>query len=167
MVHAARASTARATAPPSTRHPLIDGTAIRNARYSPENNALNFSNRLENACFGAHFAPHNSPLTTQNSATAISHPHSPQFLIASRQILKNELTCSQQTRKHFLIASFSRIPAPHLANHDSPIATFLFNTNKAHKIIILVRALTKTKEKQISIQYKFALGSIGNLACAP
>ena len=50
MVHAARASTASATAPPSARHPLINGTAIRNARNSPENNPLHFSNQLKNAC---------------------------------------------------------------------------------------------------------------------
>src|SRR5580658_1601382 len=37
------------------------------------------------------------------------------------------------------------------------LTSFLFDTNKAHKIIILVRALLKTKEKRFSIQYKFAL----------
>jgi glucokinase len=42
---------------------------------------------------------------------------------------------------------------------------FLFDTNKPHKIIILMRALLKTKEKQFSIQYKFAVGSVGNPAC--
>jgi hypothetical protein len=84
------------------------------------------------------------------------------FLIASRQILKIKLTPSQQTKKHFLIASFSAIsaPAPHLTNHDSRITSFLFNTNKAHKIIIPPSALLKTKEKQFSIQYKFALREI-------
>ena len=77
-----------------------------------------------------------------------------------------------------LIASFSGIsaPAPHLT-HRSLLIThhclspFLFDTNKPHKIIIPLRALLKTKEKQFSIRYKFALGSIGlpaeegNLAC--
>jgi hypothetical protein len=46
MVHAARASAARAMAPPSTRHFLIGLSAIKNARNSPENNALNFSNEI-------------------------------------------------------------------------------------------------------------------------
>src|SRR5271170_3491651 len=72
-------------------------------------------------------------------------------------------------RKHFLIASFSAslAPAPHLASLDPRrTAPFLFDTNKPHKIIILMSALLKTKEKQSSIRYKFALGSIGNLASA-
>jgi hypothetical protein len=114
MLNAARASVARATAPPSTRHPPIDGTAIRNARSAPENNALNFSNQLKNARFGARFTPRNSPVTTQESAIANSDPHGPQFLIAT-QILDIELARAQQTRKHFLIATISGLssPAPH------------------------------------------------------
>ncbi len=116
MVHAARASAPRAATPPSTRQFLIDSTAIRDARNSPENNTLNFSNRSKIACFSAHFAPHNSPITTQQSVALRLHPYFPQFLIASRPGLEIELTPSQQTRNHFLIASFSGIsaPAPHL-----------------------------------------------------
>src|ERR1700692_366448 len=52
------------------------------------------------------------------------------MLIGSRQLLEIELTRSQQTRKLFLIASFSAIsaPAPHLAYHDSRIGPpFLFD----------------------------------------
>jgi len=148
MVHAARASTASAPAPLSTRHFLIGHAAIKNARNSPENNALNFSNRLKTAIRSARFSQvlrskdyrsrgtyHASRFTSHQSRLT-NHA----FLIASRQILKIELTPSQQTRKHFLIATFSRISAPLLTNHHSPIAPFLFNTNKAHKIIILVRA---------------------------
>jgi hypothetical protein len=97
------------------------------------------------------------------------------FLIARRQILEINLTRSQQKRTHFLIATFSSVSAlaPHLTNHASRIEPpFLFDTNKAHKIIILTRTLLKTKEKRFSIRYKLALGSIGlppaevNLACA-
>jgi len=57
-----------------------------------------------------------------------SLPTTHAFLIASRQLLEIELTRSQQTRKHFLIASFSAISeiAPYLANHSSSIAPFLF-----------------------------------------
>src|SRR5580658_1053354 len=35
------------------------------------------------------------------------------------------------------------------------LTSFLFDTNKPHKIIILLRTLLKTKEKRFSIQYKF------------
>jgi len=103
-------------------------------------------------------------------ASAPAPPSTRHFLIASRQILKIKLTHSQQTRKHFLIASFSATlaPAPHLTNHDSrKTAPFLFNTNKAHKIIILMKALMKTKEKRFSIPYKFPSRHITNLALVP
>jgi seryl-tRNA synthetase len=144
MVHAAHASTASAPAPLSTRYFLIDDTAIRNARNSPENNALNFSNRLRNACFGARIAPHNSPVTAQRSAIASPHPHSPQFLIAT-QILDIERTPSQQTRKHFLIATFfgNLAPAPRLHNH---LSGFPIATDRIQKICNLL----KTKEKRFS-----------------
>jgi hypothetical protein len=56
MVNAARTSIASAPAPPSTRHFLIGRTAIRNARNSPENNALDFSNRLKTAICSARFS---------------------------------------------------------------------------------------------------------------
>ncbi len=77
-------------------------------------------------------------------------------------------------RKYFLIARFSATsaparrggPAPRLTDLDSRIAPpFLFDTNKPNKIKILLRALLKTMEKQFSIQYKFAVGCTGNLAC--
>src|SRR5271156_6929683 len=170
MVHAARPSTASARAPLSPRHFLIGHAPIKNARNSPESNALNFSNRLKTRCFSGRSARvfrskyHHSPVTRRASLVA-NHP-SPRtnhaFLIASRQILKIELTPSQQTRKYFLIASFSAslAPAPHLTSLDPRrTAQFLFDTNKPHKIIILMSALLKTKEKQSSIRYKFALRS--------
>jgi hypothetical protein len=43
-------------APLPTRHFLIGRTAIRNARNSPENNALHFSNRLKTAICSARFS---------------------------------------------------------------------------------------------------------------
>jgi hypothetical protein len=98
--------------------------------------------------------------TTNHQSLLTNHA----FLIATRPELEIELTHSQQTRKLFLIATFSAIsaPAPHLANHDPRIGPpFLFDTNKPHKIIILTRTPLKTKEKRFSIRYKFALGSIG------
>ena len=136
MVHAAHAAAARATVPSSTRQFLIGRTAIRIARNSPENNAVNFSNRSKRACFGARFAPHNSPITTQKSAIASSHPRFPQFLIAT-QILEIELTRSQQTRKLFLIATFYGC----LAN-ASHLASFYFSRsvpNGAMRAVTFVR----------------------------
>jgi hypothetical protein len=117
---------------------------------------------------------HAARASTASAPAPLSARH---FLIASRQILKIGLTRSQSMRKHFLIASFSAIsaparrggPVPHLTHH-SPLIThhrstaFLFDTNKARKIIILVRALLKTKEKQFSIQYKFASRDNASLA---
>jgi hypothetical protein len=85
-------------------------------------------------------------------------------------------------QRPMLFASFSGIsaPAPHLTHHSSLItrhclAPFLFDTNKPRKIIIPLRALLKTKEKQFSIRYKFALRgksspaaeAILPLACLP
>jgi hypothetical protein len=43
-------------APLPTRHFLIGCAAIKNARNSPENNALYFSNRLKTAICGARFS---------------------------------------------------------------------------------------------------------------
>ena len=86
-----------APVPLSTRHFLIGHAAINNARNSPENNALHFSNRLKTANCSARFS----------------------------QVLRSN-------------------------NHDSRIASFLFDTNKAHKIIILMRVLLKTKEKRVA-----------------
>jgi hypothetical protein len=82
-------------------------------------------------------------------------------------------------RKHFSIASFSAVsaparhgrPAPHLTHHLSRfthrcLAPFLFRTNKPRKINILPRAPLKTKEKQFSIQYKFAYLGTATPRCA-
>src|SRR5271155_5066614 len=89
------------------------------------------------------------------------------------------MTENKQQRP-ILIASFSAISAParrcgpalHLAQRSSLIAhhcptPFLFDTNKAHKISILTKALLKTKEKQFSIRYKFAHRGTATLGCAP
>jgi|HubBroStandDraft_6_1064221.scaffolds.fasta_scaffold1077392_2 hypothetical protein len=108
MVHAARASTASARAPLSTRHFLIGCAAIKTARNSPENNVLNFSNRLKTASFSTRFS---RVLRSRNHHSRVTH-HASRFnshcsplmhyssLVA--KILKIELTRSQQTRKHFL-----------------------------------------------------------------
>jgi hypothetical protein len=69
MVHAARTSAPRVATPPSPRHFLIGRTAIKIACNSPENSALNFSNRSKRACFGAHFAAHNSKISHRRLAS--------------------------------------------------------------------------------------------------
>jgi hypothetical protein len=71
MVHAARASIASAPAPPSTRHFLIGCPPIKNVPSFPENNALNFSNRLKNRefqrAFFIRFAPQESRVAGRGS----------------------------------------------------------------------------------------------------
>src|SRR5271156_632856 len=73
MVHAARAATPSAPAPPPTRHFLIGHAAIKNARNSPESNTLHFSNRLKTANCSARFSRvlrpqiHESPVAGHGS----------------------------------------------------------------------------------------------------
>jgi hypothetical protein len=62
---------------------LIGSAAIKIARNSPENNALNFSNRSKRACLCAPFS-HVSRATKHQS-----HFTTPAFLIATGQIIKN------------------------------------------------------------------------------
>jgi hypothetical protein len=141
VVHAARASTASAPAPLSSRHFLIPRSGIKNARNSPENNALNFSNRLTTANCSARFSRvlrsknHHSPVTHRGSrlTTHQSLRTNHAFLIARRQILKIELIRSQQTRKHFLIASFSGILPPP-PRRNSPLYIFLAATDPNSEI---------------------------------
>jgi hypothetical protein len=130
MVHAARASTASARGPLSARDFLIGSAAIKNARNSPENNALHFSNRLKTANCSARFS-------------RVLHPENHESPVAGHG--------SRFTPHQSLFT-----------NH-----AFLFDTNNANKIIILVRALLKTKEKQFSIRYKFASRHIANLDLVP
>jgi hypothetical protein len=86
-----------APAPLSTRHFLIGHAAIRNARNSPENNALHFSNRLKTAICSVRFsrvlrssnhesrvARHESRFTTHQSLLS-NHA----FLNASERNIKN------------------------------------------------------------------------------
>jgi len=81
---------------------LIDAAAIRNARNSPANNIITFSNRRKFAPLRAHFALLTSLLTNRVSPL-------PRFLIASAPGLEFHVTHSQETRKLFLIASFSAL----------------------------------------------------------
>jgi hypothetical protein len=136
MVDAARASLNRATArfilrsgcaasKGSSASPPSPNQSLAKHNRKPAQLAENKHQRPKSiAGFCRNFAPcappHQSLLTTHG------------FLIASRQLLEIELNFSQQTRKQFLIASFSGISefAPCLTNHSSPIAPFLFDTNE-------------------------------------
>ena len=98
-------------------------------------------------------------------------PAAPPISNRYAKLLEIALTLSQQTRKHFLIATirptFASVP---LFTHHSSLITshrltsILFDTNKPNKIIILMRTLMKTKENRFSIRYKFALRGTGPLA---
>jgi len=96
------------------------------------------------ACPTKTYAPPSRPLThnpiqPQNRSAACHSSvvtHHCQFLIASREILRIHLTPSQQTRKSFLIASFSGSLAQpsHPANPNSPIPSLLIATHPDSEI---------------------------------
>jgi hypothetical protein len=119
MVNAARASAPRAASPPSPNQSLAkhnrNPVQLAENKHQRPKSIASFCRSLAPCA-----PPHQLRLTTHR------------FLIASRQLLENELTRLQQTRKHFLIASFSGISefAPSSANHSSPIAPILFDTNE-------------------------------------
>ena len=99
---------------------------------------------------------------------AFSPAAAPRISNRYNKLLVIELTRSQQTRKHFLIATIcpTSMSAPLSTHHSSLIThhrltSFLFDTNKPHKIIIFVSLPMKTKEKPFSIRYKFALRGTG------
>jgi hypothetical protein len=188
MVNATRASATRATTPPSPRraktshHHLVSARPAISNRHkmqlessvtsrkqttAPNSNRHRFCPKSAPAPRPPAATTQNSPITAPKSATVSSHPLFP-FSVIATQILDIEPIRSQQTRKHFLIARFSGIsaPTPDVTNHYSRTESFLFDTNKTPRIIILIRTLMKTKEKRFSIRYKFALRGIGNLACA-
>jgi hypothetical protein len=145
MVHAARASAARATAPSSTRHFLIAGQKILKTELTP-------SVSTPNAFLIAGICP-----------TFFAHALRPALLIGTPIRLEFDLTPSAPIQNAFLIGTIGPIltPARLFTRHSSLITShhltpFLFDTNKPHKIIILVIILMKTKEKQFSIRYKLA-----------
>ena len=153
--------------PPTTpliTHLLIGSAAIRNDRNSSVISTKCISNRYKFACLRARCS------RFLHSTNHQPHRATPPFLIAGEKILKTELTPSVPTPNAFLIAgvcaTFSPAAAPLFTHHLSLITchclthhrltSFLFDTNKPHKIIILVSLPMKTKEKQFSIRYKFA-----------
>jgi hypothetical protein len=188
MVHDARASVNRATArfilrsgsaaskgsSPAPPSPIQSLAKCNRKPAHLTENKYQRSKSIASSCRNLSTPP---PHATKHDSQGTDHasrftnhrslPTHDAFLIAT-QILNLDLTHSQQTRKHFLIAtkydSSARASALHVTDHDLRIASFLFDTNKAHKIIILMRALLKTKEKQFSIRYKFALREINRVS---
>src|SRR5271167_380081 len=160
-------------------HLLIGCAAIRNARNSCAINTKYSSNRYKFGCLRArcsrffHSTNHQPHRATQPFLIAgVCATFAPAplraFLIGTPFRLKSDLTHSQQTRKHFLIGTIRSkfISVPPLTRCSSLIThhcltTFLFGTNQPHKIIILVSVPVKTKEKRLSIRYKFALRAAG------
>ena len=86
-----------APAPRPSRQFLLPRSGSKNARNSPENNALNFSNRLKTANCSARFSRvlrpqnHDSPVARRESrsTTHQSRLTDHAFLIASRPNIKN------------------------------------------------------------------------------
>jgi hypothetical protein len=98
-------------------HFLIGSSAIRNVRNSSAIITKCVSNRSKSGCLRARFS--HVLRSTNHESQRTTHA----FLIATRQILEIHLTRSQQTRKLFLIATFSRCLAHalHLATHHLSI----------------------------------------------
>ncbi len=79
---------------------LIGSNAIRNLRIPLKQHAIFFSNRSRIACLRA-------PFSQVLRATNQELRRSTRALLFATQILEIRLICSQQTRKHFLIATIS------------------------------------------------------------
>jgi hypothetical protein len=139
-------------------HPLIGSARIRNGCNSSAINAQRTFNRYKFACLRARCS------RFFHSANRQPQLATPPFLIGTPSRLEIELTRSQQTRKHFLIGTirptFTSVPplTRHLSliTHDW-VTSLLFDTNGIHKIVVLL----KTKEKRLSIRYRFALRAAG------
>ena len=126
MVNAARASASRAMAPPSPIQSLAKHkrkpTQLTENKYQRSKSIASFCRNLSDP---PHPTNHDSRVTyhasrfTNHQSVLTNHA----FLIGSRQLLEIELTRSQQTRKHFPIATFfdSLPPAPRLTHHSSLI----------------------------------------------
>ena len=75
-------------------------------------------------------------------------------------------------QRPILIGSFSGVSLPARRGGPPPrpthhcLTSLLFRTNKPNKINILLSAPLKTKEKQFSIQYKFAYLGTATPRCA-
>ncbi len=93
---------------------------------------------------------------------ALSNRHKMQ--LESSVTSRKQTTAPNSNQHKFSPNPAPALRAPAITTYQSPITPFLFNTNKAHRIITLLRALLKTKKNQFSIQYKFALRGTGSPA---
>jgi len=126
MVNAAHSSTPRATTPPSPHHAKIShhqpvsllpaisnrhklqlesSVTSRKQTTAPNSYQHKFCPKSALALRPPAVTTHDSPLAAPRSAAVNSIPLFP-FSVIATQILDIELTRSQQTRKHFLIATF-------------------------------------------------------------
>jgi hypothetical protein len=142
MVNAARASAPLATAPPSPNQSLVC------PNFAPTSHPTNHDSRVT----------YHASLFTNCQSLLTNHA----FLIASRQLLEIELTHSQQTRKYFLIASFSAISAFAPQLNDGR-REFLIATDQTEKIANHM----KLNEKRFSNRNKLVLRDITDLPVSP
>ena len=137
MVHAARASAPRATAPPSPIQSLAKHNRkplqLTENKHQRSNSIASFCRNL----FAPPPHPTNDDLPFTYDTSRITN-HQPllthhAFLIATRQLLEIELTPSQQTRKHFLIATNFDLSAS-VPHRDNPLRIFLIATDPDSEI---------------------------------
>ncbi len=76
--------------------------------------------------------------------------------LESSVTFRKQTTAPNSNQHKFCPKPAPALRAPAVTTHQPPTTPFLFDTNKTHRIIIPPRALLKTKDKQFSIQYKFA-----------
>src|SRR5271154_5729827 len=145
MVNAARASVNRATA----RFILRSGSAASkgSATTPPSPRCAKISHHQLVSVLPANSNRHK--LQLESSVTS-----------------RKQTTAPHSNRHKFCPKPAPALRAPAVTTYKSPLTPFLFDTNKTHRIIILLRPLLKTKEKQFSIRYKFARGT-ATLGCAP
>src|SRR5271169_4069178 len=146
MVNAAHVSTTRVTTPPSPRRAKIShhhfasvlpaifnrhkmqlesSVTYRKQTTAPHSNRHKFCPKSALALPPPAVTTHDSPLAAPKSAAVSSIPLFP-FSVIATQILDIVPTRSQQTRKHFLIATFftplRMLGTSPLASLDSPAA---------------------------------------------
>ena len=137
--------------------PQVATETARRCRLAPRNLHLNY----RNDCVIISRAPISSTQggymvhAARASTASAPAPHSTlRFLIASRQILKIKITRSQQTRKHFRIATIPCVSAPHcnIAARATRIATDpdseIWQTNENIKRNDFLTATTKSAVAQ-------------------
>jgi len=168
MVHAARASTASAPAPLSTRQFLIGHAAIRNARNSPENNALDFSNRLKTANCSARFSP---VLRSRNHQSRIAGHASPsanhQSLLTNHAFLFNT---NKPHRSTILMRPLLKTKEKQFSiQYKSALRDIGLPTEAAPSLSLrpeLNRFLRRSRANYLKIEIPFEVNDAASLVCA-